>query len=154
MVIGGVAEIGTGHLNDHSHGSGVVRMTPFVGVWLQGLGSLRIGYGLFNYTEHPENGKKQTVEQRDFTVQLGVSAGLAPSFLLSYTRARSLSSLGDASWNEWGAGIGVKFQIIPTVAFVSEMEYRWITEYYDPLHNKDVSGTRLQMNLGFLFYVY
>lgn len=159
LVVGGVAETGYGILEDGSNGAGLSRMTPFVGVWLQGWGYLRFGYGLYHYERTPddaENESKVSVNARDFTSQLGVSlGGLGRPYIVgSFTRAKHLSDMGDVAWNEWGAGLGATFQLNTMAAIVTEMEYRWVRSHYDPVEGMTVSGTRLQMNLGFVVYVY
>lgn len=159
LVVGGVAETGYGVLEDGSDGAGLSRMTPFVGVWIQGWGYLRIGYGLNHYKRTPDDTMKEdkvSVNARDFTTQLGISLGGVgkPYIVGSFTRAKHLSDLGDVAWNEWGAGLGATFQLNAYAAIVTEMEYRWVRGHYDPVERIDVSGTRLQMNLGFVVYVY
>jgi len=69
-------------------------------------------------------------------------------------RARTLSNLGDTEWNEWGLGVGNRFQVSPFAAFIGELEYRWIGDHFDRLRETDVSGTRLQLNAGIAVYVY
>jgi len=156
LVLGGVMETGYGVLNDDTRGTGITRITPFLGVWLQGWGYLRLGYGLYDYTETASSGEKVSVESRDLTTQLGVSLGGVgkPYLVGSYTRAKHLSNLGDAAWNEWGVGLGATFQLSTAAAIVSEIEYRWIRKHYNAIEEATVSGTRLQMNLGFVVYVY
>ena len=156
LVLGGVMETGYGVLNDDTRGTGITRITPFLGVWLQGWGYLRLGYGLYDYTETASSGEKVSVESRDLTTQLGVSLGGVgkPYLVGSFTRAKHLSNLGDAAWNEWGVGLGATFQLSTAAAIVSEIEYRWIRKHYNAIEEATVSGTRLQMNLGFVVYVY
>ncbi len=156
LVLGGVLETGTGTLPDGSSGAGIVRITPFVGVWMQSFGYLRIGYGLWDHEQTDSTGHKLEIRQRDLNVQLGVALGGPdrPYVIAGYTRARNLTSLGDADWNEWGLGLGNRFQVSPYAAFVTEIEYRWVGEHFDLLHERDVKGTRLQLSAGIAVYVY
>lgn len=154
LVLGGTFEMGTGVLSDDSEGAGLVRITPFAGAWISGLGYFRVGYGLYDYTVNPDGNEKHSVKHRDFTLQLGAAISAGPYIQVSYTRAKNLSSLGDVDWNEWGLGIGTTFPIAPMAALVSELEYRWVLSHYDPILSEKVSGSRLQLNLGFVVYVY
>jgi hypothetical protein len=36
----------------------------------------------------------------------------------------------------------------------ADVGYRWVLDHYDPFLNKNISGSRLQMNLGFITYIY
>jgi hypothetical protein len=156
LVVGGVVETGTGLLNQGRSGTGIVRITPFVGAWVQSIGYVRIGYGLWDYSDTDSTGSGTSIEQRDLSLQAGFALGgpERPYIALTYVRARTLSNLGDTEWNEWGAGIGNRFQISPFAAFITEVEYRVIAEHYDRLRELDVSGTRLQLNAGLAVYVY
>lgn len=154
FIVGGLLETGSGLMADGTQGIGLVRITPMVGVWLNRLGYFRLGYGLYNYTQEPDDGKKLTVKQRDFSAQLGLSLGLGPYLQASYTRAKNLSDLGDVTWNEYALGLGTFFQLGTKSAFVAEVEYRWVLSHYNPFAQETVSGSRLQINLGFVVYVY
>ena len=156
LVAGATLETGSGLLAQGRQGNGMVRLTPFLGAWLQGLGYVRIGYSPWDYKQTDSTGLKTTVRQRDISVQAGVSLGGAdrPYVALTYVRARSLGSTGDSEWNEWGAGLGHRFTLSPYAAIVTEAEYRVISEHYDRARDLDVSGSRLQLNLGFAVYVY
>lgn len=154
IIVGGLLETGSGLMADGTDGIGLVRITPIVGVWLNGLGYFRLGYGLYNYSQEPDDGEKISVKHRDFSAQLGLSLGLGPYLQASYTRAKNLSDLGDVAWNEYALGLGTLFQIGVKSAFVTEVEYRWVLSHYNPFAQETVSGSRLQINLGFVVYVY
>lgn len=156
VVVGGVAESGYGILDDGSHGAGLNRMTPFMGVWLNGWGYLRFGCGFYNYSRSSDDGERISIKSRDLSAQLAASLGGVgkPYIVGSFTRAKNLSSIGDVAWNEWGVGLGATFQLSTMSAIVSEMEYRWVLSHYDPIQEMTVHGTRLQLNLGFVVYVY
>ena len=154
FVLGGVLETGSGVLANGDHGIGLIRVTPMIGAWINGLGYLRLGYGFNNYVQDPDEGEKREIEQRDFSAQLGISLGFGPYLQGSYTRAKNLSDAGDVAWNEYGLGLGSFFQLGIKSALVFEIEYRFISEHYDPFEKETISGTRLQMNIGFVVYVY
>lgn len=156
FVVGGVVETGAGLLNEGRSGTGLVRITPFAGVWVQSIGYVRIGYGLWDYSDADSTGHGVQVEQRDLSLQAGLALGgpERPYVAITYVRSRNLSNLGDSDWNEWGLGIGNRFQVSPFAAFVTEVEYRWIGDHYDRVRALDVSGTRLQLNAGLAVYVY
>jgi len=154
FVLGGVLETGSGVLANGDHGIGLIRVTPMIGAWINGLGYLRLGYGFNNYVQDPDEGEKREIEQRDFSAQLGISLGFGPYLQGSYTRTKNLSDAGDVAWNEYGLGLGSFFQLGIKSALVFEIEYRFISEHYDPFEKETISGTRLQMNIGFVVYVY
>lgn len=156
LIVGGVAETAYGVLDDGSDGAGFNRMTPFVGAWVRGIGYFRVGYGLYNYSRTDALGEHLSVRSRALNGTLGVSLGSPgrPYLIGSFTRAKILSNVGDVTWNEWGVGGGATFQILPTAALVTELEYRWILSHYNPIENERVRGSRLQFNFGFVIYVY
>lgn len=156
FIVGGVAETGYGTLDDGTNDAGLNRMTPFVGAWIRSLGYLRVGYGLYNYSRTDASGKHLSVRSRDLNATLGVALGSAerPYIIGSFTRAKTLSNVGDVTWNEWGLGGGATFQVLPTAALVTELEYRWVLSHYNPVADERVRGSRLQFNLGFIIYVY
>ena len=156
FVVGAVAESGYGILDDGSEGAGLNRMTPFVGIWLQGIGALRLSYGIYNYSRTDGEGDHLSVRSRALNVSLNIAPGGAgrPYFIGSFSRARKLSNIGDVIWYEWGVGGGATFQVLPTAAIVTELEYRWILSHYDPVADLRVKGSRLQFNVGFMVYVF
>jgi len=101
-------------------------------------------------------GTSRELESRVFGVQLGVSMGgpSRPYLIGSYTRAARLSEQGDATWSEWGMGLGAYLALSPYAALVPELEMRTVGLYYDPGRNSDIEGSRLQFNLGFLVFLY
>lgn len=156
FIVGGVAETAYGILDDGSNGAGFNRMTPFVGAWVRGIGYLRVGYGLYDYSRTDALDKHLSVRSRSLNGTLGVSLGSPerPYLIGSFTRAKTLSNVGDVTWYEWGVGGGATFQLLPTAAFITELEYRWILSHYNPVEDERVRGTRLQFNFGFVVYVY
>lgn len=154
IIVGGTIETGTGVMADDEQGTGIVRITPQIGAWIMGLGYFRVGYGLYNFTVHPDEDEKETVRHRDISLQLGIALGTGPYLEGSYTRAKNLCDLGDVAWNEWGVGLGTMFNIGASSALVMELEYRWVLSHYDPLQEEKINGSRLQLNLGFVVYVY
>lgn len=143
---------GTGVGNDK--GLGFRQIEPMIGAWLPGLGFLRIGYGFFDYSEEADNGKDVEVDHSDFDVELG--AHVLGTFYLEggYSRVKELSDLGDVAWNEWYAGFGTIFNIFAKTMLFTDITYHWVLDHYDPFQSKSVSGSRLQLNLGFAAYVY
>lgn len=156
FIVGGVVETAHGVLDDGTDGTGFNRMTPFVGAWVRGIGYFRIGYGLYNYSRTDDLGEHLSVRSRALNGTLGVSLGSPerPYLIGSFTRAKILSNVGDVTWNEWGVGGGATFQLLPTAAFVTELEYRWVLSHYNPVESERVRGSRLQFNFGFIIYVY
>lgn len=155
LIAGAQLEMGMGSLPGGKTGTGVVRISPYLGAWLQGLGYGKIGGAFYESSSTDSNGVEHGWEERDFTAQIGVTFGLGRPYLIgSYTAAKQLSDLGDADWNEWGLGLGAVFPLGPMSAITMEAEHRWIEEHYEAVRDRMVEGTRLQLNLGFLVYFY
>jgi len=156
VVLGAVLETGSGLLENDNYGNGIVRITPFAGVWINGIGFARIGISTSSKKETDSNGSLDEVKRLDLSAQIGFSAigPERPYIAASYVRNKAYSSSADVTWNEWGLGIGHRFLLSPFAAIVIEVEHRWITEHYDRLRGLDISGRRLQMNLGLVVHPY
>jgi hypothetical protein len=148
FVLGAVLETGSGLLPGGDYGTGIARITPFAGVWINGIGFARLGAS----TDSKKiNGNVNSEERKrlDISVQAGVGL-LGPEYpyiALSYAKAGSYSRAGDSKWNEWGMGFGHRFSLSPLAAIVIEAEHRWIAEHYNE-QREQVSGRRLQINFG------
>jgi hypothetical protein len=148
VVLGAVLETGSGLLGSADYGAGIVRITPFAGVWINGIGFARIGISTDSQKTTDEDGSLNELKRMDISVQAGVTA-LGPEYpyiAASYVKAGSYSNAGDSKWNEWGLGIGHRFSLSPFAAIVIEAEHRWIAEHYYEM--QQVSGRRLQINFG------
>jgi len=154
LFLGGSFGLGSGAGVGDGHGVGVCQIKPTLGAWMPGLAFARLGYGFSSYEERDGENKKTEVETSDFSIDLGVHL-LSEFYVMgSYSRVSALSENGDIAWNEWGVGFGT-FWIVFTRTFLTlDIGYRWVREHYDPFIDKDVSGGRLQMNLGFAVFVY
>ena len=154
LIAGAQLESGMGSLPQARTGTGIVRVTPFVGAWLMGIGYAKIGGSVWSSTLSDSNGVNHGWQERDFTTQIGVSLGgpQKPYIIGSFTRCSELTDLGDATWREWGLGLGTFFTLSGYSAITLEVEHRWITSHYDPLRDLNIDGTRIQMNLGFVVY--
>jgi hypothetical protein len=150
FILGAVLEMGSGLLESGNYGTGMSRITPFAGLWLEGLGFARLGVSTGSQKEIGDLGAPEELSRLDFSAQIGISAmgPTMPYIALSYVNAGSYSQKGDSKWNELGAGFGHRFSLSPFAALVLEAEHRWIMEHYDRQREKDVSGRRLQMNFG------
>lgn len=149
-IVGAVLEIGSGSLAYGDYGTGIVRITPFAGVWIDGIGFARFGVSTDSQKEQNDLGESKELKRLDFSTQIGISA-LGPAFPyigVSYVRAGSYSQSNDAKWNEWGLGFGHRFVLSPLASIVVEAEHRWVAKHYDRLREAYVSGRRLQMNFG------
>jgi len=156
IVLGAVLETGSGLLENDNYGTGIIRITPFAGLWLNGLGFARIGVSTGSEEQTDSTGSISETRRFDFSAQIGFSAigPERPYIAASYVRNISYSSDNDALWNEWGLGIGHRFSLSPFAAIVIEAEHRWIPKYYDRLQDLDISSRRLQMNFGLVAYLY
>ncbi|MCL2283495.1 MAG: hypothetical protein FWC26_09285 [Fibromonadales bacterium] len=150
VVFGAVLETGSGLLEGDNYGNGIVRITPFAGVWLNGIGFARLGINTNNKKEIYSNGATEEVKRFDISMQIGFSAigPERPYIAASYVRNKAYYPSSDAAWNEWGAGIGHRFMFSPLAAIIIEAEHRWITKHYDRDKGSDISGRRLQINFG------
>jgi len=156
FIAGIQLETGSGSLPQGKMGTGLVRATPFIGAWLQGIGYAKLGMSYWNAKETDSLDVDQGITERDLSLQLATSLGGQgrPYLIASYVRAKQLSEAGDASWNEWGTGLGAFFELNGLSALMLEGEYRWIGKHYDPVRSVDYEGTRIQLNLGFVVYFY
>lgn len=154
LFVGGSVGIGSGTGVGSERGVGIRNVEALAGYWYPHLGFGRIGYGFSAFEEEAEDDEKYSVEHSDFDVELGVHAYGDLYLVGSYSRARDLSDLGDVAWNEWGVGVGSVVSIFSKTMLIAEIQYRWVLDHYDPFLDKNVNGTRLQFNFGFVVYVY
>jgi len=150
LVLGAVLETGSGLLENDNYGNGIVRMTPFIGIWINGIGFVRVGVNTSNKEEINSDGSSDEWKRFDISAQIGFSliGPERPYIAASYVRNQAYYPRTDVEWNEWGVGIGHRFSLSPFAAIVIEAEHRWITEHYDRLRSMEISGRRLQMNFG------
>jgi hypothetical protein len=134
----------------------IIRITPFAGLWINGLGFARIGASTSSEEQTDFTGSKSEAKKFDFSAQIGFSAigQERPYIIASYVRGKIYSPTSDVAWNEWGIGIGHRFSLSPFAAIVVEAEHRWIPKHYDNSQEIDISSRRLQMNFGFVVYPY
>jgi len=146
LVLGSVLETSTE----------IIRITPFAGLWINGLGFARIGVNTGSQKQTDSEGSSIETKRLDFSAQIGFSAigPERPYIAASYVRSKAYSPSSDDAWNEFGLGIGHRFSLSPFAAIVIEAEHRWIPKHYDRLQNADISGRRLQMNFGLVVYPY
>lgn len=156
FFVGGALEFGsgTGIGAQNERGAGIRNIEAMVGYWYPRLGFIRVGYGYSTFDEVDEKDDKYSVEHYDIDVELAAHVYGDLYLKGAYSRARDLSDIGDVAWNEWGLGFGSIILIMSKTMFFAEVDYRWVLDHFDPFLNKNVSGTRLQFNLGFAVYVY
>ena len=150
MVLGAVLETGSGLLEKDNYGNGIVRITPFAGLWINSIGFARVGISTSSKKEINQYGFSDETKRLDFSTQIGFSAigPERPYITASYVKNKAYSSSSDFAWNEWGLGIGHRFLLSPFAAIIVEAEHRWIAEHYDRNQNMEISGRRLQLNFG------
>ena len=154
IFVGGALGFGSGTGVGKERGLGLRQIEPMIGFWYPGIGFLRAGYGFFDYTEKPDDGKNMDIEHSDFDIELGVHL-LGQLYLMGgYSRSKELSDLGDVAWNEWATGAGSLLNLFGKAMLFAEITYRWVSEHYDPFLSESVEGTRLQFNIGFATYIY
>ena len=154
LFLGGTFGLGSGAGVGDGNGVGICQIKPMIGAWMPGLAFVRLGYGFSSYEEKDDDGNKNEVESSDFSVDLGVH--LLSEFFVkgSYSRVNALSEKGDVAWNEWSVGFGTFWVVFSRTFLTLDIGYHWVLEHYDPLIDRDVSGGRWQMNLGFSVFVY
>ena len=154
LFVGGAFGIGSGAGVGDGTDVGVCRIKPMIGAWMPGIAFLKLGYGLSKYKETDDEGKKNDVESSDFSVDIGTNI-LSEFYVMgSYSRVNALSENGDVSWNEWGLGFGTSWAVFTRTLLTLDIGYHWVREHYDPFIEKKVSGGRIQMNFGFVVFVY
>ncbi len=154
LFLGGAFGIGSGAGVGDGNDVGLCQIRPTIGAWFPGLAFVRLGYGFSSYEEIDDDDKKNEVSTSNFSVEAGMH--LLSEFYVtgSYTRANALSENGDISWNEWSVGIGTFWAVFARTMLTMDVGYHWVLEHYDPFIDKKVSGGRIQMNLGFVVFVY
>ena len=154
IFVGGALGFGSGTGVGTEKGLGLRQIEPMVGIWFPQVAFFRVGYGFFDCEEKTDDGDKVDVEHTNLDVELGVQL-LGDVYLVgNYSRLKDLSDVGDVAWNEWGVGVGSLLNIFSRTMFFAEVGYRMVLEHFDPFLNKKVSGSRVQLNLGFAAYVY
>ena len=154
FFLGGALGFGSGTGVGTERGLGLRQIEPMIGLWYPGLGFLRVGYGFFDFEEDSEKGEDYKVEHSNFDVEVGLHLLGLFYVVGNYSRARDLSDMGDVSWNEWGVGFGSIINIFAKTMLFADVSYRWVLEHYDPFLDKDVSGSRIQLNLGFAAMIF
>jgi len=139
-VMGAVLETGSGLLESDNYGTGIARITPFAGLWINGIGFARIGISTSEKKETNSDGSSMEAKRFDLSMQIGFSAigPERPYIAASYVRNKAYSNEADLTWSEWGLGIGHRFSLSPFAAIVIEAEHRWITKHYDRLQNGSI----------------
>jgi hypothetical protein len=154
LFVGGSFGLGSGTGVGDGHGVGICQIKPMIGAWMPGLAFVRLGYGFSSYEEKDNENHKIEAETSDFSVDLGLHLFSEFYVMGSYSRASALSENGDIAWNEWSAGFGTFWIVFSRTFLTLDIGYHWVREHYDPFIEKDVSGGRWQMNLGFSVFVY
>lgn len=154
VFLGAALGFGNGTGVGNERGLGLRQIEPMIGAWYPGLGFIRVGYGFFNYSETSADDETMDVEHSDLDIELGVHLYGQLYALGGYSRSKDLSDLGDVAWNEWSAGFGTLVSVFGKAMFFAEVTYRWVRDHYDPFIDENVSGSRLQFNIGFATYIY
>lgn len=154
LFAGAALGFGSGTGVGNERGLGLRQIEPMVGLWYPGVGFLRVGYGFFKYSEKPDEGENMDVEHSDFDIEIGAHL-LSQLYLTgAYSRSKELSDLGDVAWNEWALGFGSILTLFGKAMLFAEITYRWVRDHYDPFLDENVSGSRLQFNIGFATYLF
>lgn len=154
LFVGGVLGFGSGTGVGTERGLGIQQIAPVAGIWFPRVAFFRAGYGFHNFTGENDDGEKTDIEHYNLDVELGAHMFGDIYLVGNFSRMKELSDEGDVAWNEWGVGVGSVINIISKTMFFAEIGYRNVLDHFDPFLNKNVSGSRLQMNFGFAVYVY
>lgn len=155
VVAGAHLEVGTGQHGAENQ-AGLVRAMPWVAWWSAGLGWVRVGYGVTESKVTDSLAVTLREHTRHLSLQGGISLGgpERPYILVSMVRSRILADYGDIHWNEWGIGLGSMLPFNPWCGVLLEAEHRWVLEHENGITHSKHQGTRLQLNLGFLIFLY
>lgn len=153
LFVGGALGFGSGTGVGSNHGLGLYQIEPMIGVWYPSLGFFRVGYGFYNYNAEDDDTDYE-VEHSGFDVELGVHVFGEVYVVGGYSRVKELSDIGDIAWNEWSAGFGTLVNIFMKTMLFAEVCYHWVQDHYDPFVDKNIDGSRIQLNFGFTAYVY
>lgn len=154
LFLGGMLGFGSGTGVGTERGLGLREIEPMLGIWFPHVAFFRAGYGFYDFTGESDDGNDIDIEHSNMNVELGVHV-LGDVYVVgNFSRVKELSDDGDVSWNEWGAGFGTLVNIFSRTMLFAEVGYRWVSDHYDPFLNKNISGSRLQLNIGFVAYVY
>lgn len=154
LFLGGMLGFGSGTGVGTERGLGLREIEPLIGIWFPHTAFFRAGYGFYDFKGESEEGTNIDIEHSNLNVELGMHFMGDVYIVGDFSRVKELSDEGDVSWNEWGVGIGTLVNIFSKTMLFAEIGYRWVSEHYDPFLNKTVSGSRLQLNVGFAAYVY
>ncbi|MBR2095598.1 MAG: hypothetical protein IJ908_08320 [Fibrobacter sp.] len=154
LFLGGSFGLGSGAGVGNGNNIGVCEIKPMLGAWMPGLAFVRLGYGFSSYDEKNDDGKTSEVENSNFSVDLGVHIMSEFYVMGSYSRVNALSENGDVSWNEWSLGFGTFWVVFSRTFLMVDVGYHWVRKHYDPFIDTNVSGGRMQINLGFAVFVY
>ena len=154
FFVGGTLGFGSGTGVGTERGLGLRQIEPMVGLWYPNVAFFRAGYGFHDFTGEDGEGESTEIEHYDLDVELGVHL-LGDIYAVgNYSRVKELSRVGDVAWNEWGVGVGTILSIFSRSMIFAEVGYRYVLDHFDPFLNESVSGSRVQMNFGFVAYIY
>lgn len=154
LFVGGALGFGSGTGVGTERGLGIQQIEPMAGIWFPHVAFFRAGYGFFDFTGENDDGDKTEIEHLNLDVELGVHLFGDIYLVGNFSRIKELSDEGDVAWNEWGVGVGSVLNIFSRTMLFAEIGYRHVFEHFDPFLDKNISGSRLQMNFGFVAYVY
>lgn len=155
ILLGANLEMGNGAMPpQHEPQIGLVRINPYVGVWLPSYAYGKLILGQWSTTENSESGQYQ-VRERILGGQVGISFfARTPYLLASLAKAYYLTTTGDVEWWEWGVGVGMPVPVSEYISLLAEIEYKTINEHFNPLALSDYSGSRLSFSLGVQAFVF
>ena len=154
FFVGGVLGFGSGTGVGTERGLGLQQIEPMAGIWFPHLAFFRAGYGFYDFTGETDGGEKTEIEHVNLDVEVGVHLFGDIYEVGNFSRVKELSDVGDVTWNEWGAGVGSIVTIFSKTMLFAEIGYRNVLDHYDPFLDKNISGNRIQMNVGFVAYIY
>ena len=153
LFLGGKLAFGSGTGVGTERGLGLREIEPMFGLWFPHVAFFRAGYGFYDFNGESDD-EEIEIEHTNLNVELGVHIIGDVYVMGDFSRVKELSDEGDVSWNEWGVGFGTLVNIFSKTLLFAEVGYHWVLDHYDPFLNKNVSGSRLQLNVGFAAYVY
>lgn len=153
FFVGGLLGFGSGTGVGTERGLGLRQIEPVIGLWYPGGCFFRAGYGFYSFNSDDLDGESLEVEHSNLDVEIGLQLIGDLYIVGNFSRNKELSDIGDVTWNEWGVGVGSILTMLSRTLLYADIGYRWVLEHFDPFLNKDISGSRFQLNVGFAVFI-
>ncbi|NLB64229.1 MAG: hypothetical protein GX801_09025 [Fibrobacter sp.] len=154
ILVGANLEFASGLAPLQGSESALLRINPYLGFWLPNYVYGKFVWGQWGGTQ-TNSGK--TTENRQRILGGSIAASVynkAPYLLVSANRVQNYNTLGDASWWEWGLGLGFPVMISDYASIIAEIQHKTINEFYDAVSKKNIKSKGFTFSLGMQSYVF